>query len=340
LRTLLLLFVVAASSLGAFGAAGIVVFLVVVGVAIFLREAESPIGLVHFLLLLLCLGCLISLLMPAVQIAREAGRKAQCLNNLKQIALALLAYHEAKGRFPPVFAVDNNGKPMHSWRTRILPYLDSSDPSKAYDFTKPWDTPQNKGISAARLMVYECPSEPRGATTGTAARTNYFAVVGTNTVWADDQPSTAVDFGKYASHTILLVEVAGSGVAWAEPRDFSLDALGVVDSKSRVSSSSNHRPPDSFFYAYDRVSGVGVAMADGSVGFLRTDNLSPDELRKILQVSGYTDDVRNSQGDHYAGRRLNWPNIAALAVWLVSVGTLLSAAVRSRKARFALPLAG
>jgi hypothetical protein len=139
----------------------------------------------------------------------------------------------------------------------------------------------------------------------------------------------------------MLVEVANSGITWAEPRDFSLDALGIVDGNSRTPAmSSNHRPTEEFFYTYDRCSGVVVGMANGSVTSLRTDNLSSDELRKILQIGGFTDKVIRSQAGIYAGRRLNWPNIAALAVWLVSVGTMLTAAVRSRKARFApLPAA-
>jgi hypothetical protein len=53
-------------------------------------------------------------------------------------------------------------------------------------------------------------------------------------------------------------------------------------------------------------------MADASVHFLRTDNLSPDALRKILQIGGCTDEVLRAQG--YAAARLRWPNVAALAV--------------------------
>jgi hypothetical protein len=133
----------------------------------------------------------------------------------------------------------------------------------------------------------------------------------------------------------MLVEVANSGVNWAEPKDFSLDALGVVDGKSSVLPlSSNHRAPDEFFYRYDRGSFVVVALADGSVMCMQTDNLSPDKLRKVLQIGGLTNDVL---ADPYTGRRLNWPNIAALAVWLVSVSTLLTAAVRGRKPSVAPP---
>lgn len=166
----------------------------------------------------------------------------------------------------------------------------------------------------------------------TAPRTNYFAVVGPNAAWTGDKPRKLADFGNQAPHTIMVVEVADSGVQWAEPRDFSLDAMGVVDAKSRaIPLSSNHRQPVDFFYTYGHAWGVNVAMADGSVHFLRTDNLSRDELRKILEIGGCTDEVMRSQGSFYSTRHLNWPKIAALAVWLLSVGTLLTAAVQSRK---------
>ena len=63
--------------------------------------------------------------------------------------------------------------------------------------------------------------------------------------------------------------------------------------------------------------------------FLRLGNRSPDDLRKLLQIGGF----KEEEIWRLRQRQLNWPNIAALAVWLLSVGTLLTQAVRSRKAR-------
>jgi hypothetical protein len=112
-----------------------------------------------------------------------------------------------------------------------------------------------------------------------------------------------------------------------------LSSIEGNDSTSRSPPlSSNHGRDEDFFFIYDRSCGVNVATADGSVDFLRTENVSTDSLRKMLQAGGYTEEVRAySNNGNSAGRRLNWPNIAALAVWLLSVCTLLTAAVRSRK---------
>ncbi len=74
--------------------------------------------------MLVCGGILIALLLPAVQAAREAARRAQCQNNLKQIGLALLNYESTFRSFPPAVFTDDHGKPMKSWRVAILPFLE------------------------------------------------------------------------------------------------------------------------------------------------------------------------------------------------------------------------
>jgi hypothetical protein len=247
-------------------------------------------------------------------------------------------YDQAHGSLPPVCTVDASGKPLHSWRTQITPDLERNDIYTACDFTKPWDSATNKPLLSKQLMIYACPSDRSSYSPG-AAQTCYLAVVGPNTAWRGDKPCSIASLGKDAAHTVLIVESANSGIAWAEPKDFSLDMLSNTGRKpSALCGLGSHNPLQSFFFKYDLVSGVGVALADGRVQWLRTDNLSPQELRKILEVGGFTDEVLNSQSDPYAGRRLNWPNLAALALWLVSVGTLLTAAVRGRKTRLTAPV--
>ena len=93
---------------------------------------------------------------------------------------------------------------------------------------------------------------------------------------------------------------------------------------------SKHGRREEFFFTHDY--GVNVAMADGSVQHLWTTGRSNEDLRRVLQIGAYTKEEIGSHEDFYGEERhLNWPNIAALAVWLLSVGTLLIGAVRSRK---------
>jgi hypothetical protein len=250
----------------------------------------------------------------------------QCADNLHQIALALQQYHQANGCFPPAYVADKNGKPMYSWRVLILPYLDQAPLYKAYDFTEPWDGRKNKRLLAKCSRIYICPSDPP-ASTSVATPTSYLAVVGPKAAWAGEKPRRPADFAGETSDTIMLVEVADSHVLWTEPRDLSLDTLGVADAKSPpLVVSSSHGKLEEFFFAYDRASGVNVALADGRVRYLWLGNRSIEDLRKLLQIGGFREEESGNPV-----RRLNWPNIAALAVWLLSVGTLLTQAMRSRK---------
>ena len=334
LRTLMFLFIAAASSLAVFGVWGILVFALVLGLAVYLGEKGLQYALTPAFFALLLLGGLIAALLPAVQSARINSHYDACRNNLKQLASALLDYERAHGSFPPAYTVDNNGKPLTSWRMQIFPELDLAWIYKAYDLTKPWDAPQNKAISANRLTCFLCPSDFK-ASESRIAQSSYFAVVGLNAAWPGDKPRKLADLRNDAPHTVLLVEMADSDIAWAEPEDVSVDQLEASYSKPKAYRlSSGHRPSENFFYTYERFSGVNVALADGSVYFLRTDNLSLKRLRQILEIGGFTDDVVSSQtGLSDSVEQLNWPNIAAVAVWLVSMVALLTSAVRGRAGR-------
>ena len=68
-------------------------------------------------------GVMLAYVMPAIRASLDASRRAQCVNNLKQIALAMHNYHSANNTFPRAASIDENGKPLLSWRVAILPYL-------------------------------------------------------------------------------------------------------------------------------------------------------------------------------------------------------------------------
>src|SRR5579864_1381633 len=80
--------------------------------------------LLELVVVVIIIVVLIALLLPAIRSSGPAARRAQCTNNLKQIALALSNYEQANSALPPAFTVDAEGKPLHSWRTLILPYLE------------------------------------------------------------------------------------------------------------------------------------------------------------------------------------------------------------------------
>ena len=156
LRTLLLLFVVLGSSLGVFGAWGILVFAVAIGFAVYLHEAASLRPLGYLALLGMCLLCVVGLLLPGLQ-GVHSGYHPSCLNRMKQVVLAMHCYHGEYGCFPPAYIADKNGKPIHSWRVLVLPGLEDTPMYKCYNFGEPWDGPKNKTVSTISLREFACP---------------------------------------------------------------------------------------------------------------------------------------------------------------------------------------
>ncbi len=127
--------------------------------------------LIELLVVIAIIAVLIALLLPAVQQAREAARRTQCKNNLKQMGLALHNYESSHGIFPParidlkppVVPVAYAG----SWTTMCLPYLDQTPVYMVYNFNLSWADPANAPATSTKLNAFVCPSTPGGAITPT-----------------------------------------------------------------------------------------------------------------------------------------------------------------------------
>jgi hypothetical protein len=347
LYTLFLALVVVASSWSAFGVVGVGILIVAIVLALagyFRLSSAWPPGVrwtTHGLLLLILIG----LLLPAISPAREAARRMQCSNNLRQISLALYTYENHYGSLPPAYIADTNGKPMHSWRVLILPYLERKDLYNQYNFNEPWDGPNNKKLLDARPSFYACPSDEE-AYRKDQAQTSYVAVVGSNAAWSNKRPHRHNDsgFNEKASSTIMLVETAGTGINWTEPKDLSLDTLQAATSRpGTVAVSSMHSGHYYYHgliydYEYDSPNSAYVALVDGSVRFLPAGTVSSKTLQKLLTIGGYDEDEVDKEAAHSGPYRqvqfkakLRWWSCVNLAVLVVSVGLLLHRTVRARK---------
>jgi prepilin-type processing-associated H-X9-DG protein len=124
------------------------------------KSRGAAFTLIEILVIVAIMMILVGLLMPAVQRVREAANRTQCLNNLKQIALSLQAYHDVNGRFPGV--VDQGGPRYTSMFVEILPYIEQGALYQQWDFTDPLTN--GYGRAATFIKIYWCPSQP-GANT-------------------------------------------------------------------------------------------------------------------------------------------------------------------------------
>jgi prepilin-type N-terminal cleavage/methylation domain-containing protein/prepilin-type processing-associated H-X9-DG protein len=125
--------------------------------------------LIELLVVIAIIAVLIGLLLPAVQAAREAARRTQCTNNLKQVGLAVHNYEAAVGTLPLgcVVTFDRSGNPFfNGWgiTARILPYLEGQNQFNACNFNLPNETPQNDTSMRLGIPTYFCPSDWKNQT--------------------------------------------------------------------------------------------------------------------------------------------------------------------------------
>lgn len=151
------------------------------------RTARRGFTLVELLVVIAIIGVLVALLLPAVQAAREAARRMQCTNNLKQLGLATHNFHDVRNFLPPAFIGDNSEDNTIGWATWgafVMPYLEASNQYSLWDINR-LNTKQPVDAYATQIPGYVCPSRPRPilstgdfATPG-GALTDYAASFGT-----------------------------------------------------------------------------------------------------------------------------------------------------------------
>jgi len=241
-------------------------------------EKKGP-TLTGLLVVLTIMYPLLSFLASGYVDQRGAARRWQCCNNLKGIALALHNYHDRYRCFPPAFIADDQGRPMHSWRVLILPFVEEVDLYARYDFNEPWDGPNNRFLGAEMPRVFQCPED-----TASPTATSYVVVVGPETMWPDSETMTFRDIGDGTSNTLMVVEMANSGIHWMEPRDLEFAKLPMsVNPKTGRGICSLHRPES---WVPKRPYGANAAMADGSVSHMLPTDVSSAKLRAILTANG------------------------------------------------------
>ncbi|MBD3675944.1 MAG: DUF1559 domain-containing protein [Planctomycetaceae bacterium] len=179
--------------------------------------------LIELLVVIAIIAVLVALLLPAVQQAREAARRSQCKNNLKQIGLAVHNYHDTHGVFPPGYLSRNVGVsdpaaadsgPGFAWGTMILPFLDQSPIYSQLDFNRDCTLPSNLALGQETLTVFQCPSDPgqnmftvnNGNTNIDLPKANYVGIYGYGSVsMAPGNPNPAGLF--YRNSSVRMADI-------------------------------------------------------------------------------------------------------------------------------------
>jgi hypothetical protein len=233
----------------------------------------------------------------APDLAREAAARTRSINNLKQIGLALHGFHASYGQLPPAAIQGPDGKPWHSWRVLLLPYLEQIAIYNQYRFDEPWDGPNNIKLLDRMPDVFRDPI--RGDASGHF--THYAALVGEATafppsgaVLRDATAPVRLPIGPGAggatgirnitdgtSNTIVVAPVASDrGIPWTKPEDISvgpgLPGLGrpggiAAPYLARSGPAGHHAAP--------------VLFADGGVRVL-IDTIDPKTLAALMTRAG------------------------------------------------------
>lgn len=228
------------------------------------------------LLLLLILGAaLFEYSGNAVATLRANRQRGQEINNLEKIASALNAYAADYGTYP-LSELDAKGKPLHSWRVLILPYLSEQSLYDQVHLNLPWNAEENQNL------IYQMPNVYRSATAETSFdhETNYVLVKGPNTLF----PSPTVALGPNdvvdaTTQTILVTETkrkVGTGMdrSWIEPDDLDVRRMQMLIGAGPETEIGGNDP-----------AGAAVATVDGRGHFLKA-TVTPQELRALLSPAG------------------------------------------------------
>lgn len=226
------------------------------------------VGVVAGILLLACVPISIALLLPAVQQARQAARRTQSMNNLKQMGLAAHNFHDTQTNLPTgVFSAE--GAPLHSWQTQMLPYVEQAPLFNSINLDQPWDDPANAPTFRSVIPTYLNPAQAGNQFAADGSAVSHYSL--NSHLSVSDQLLEIFDVIDGTSNTAYAGEAAGNFKAWGDPANTRDPAAGI------------NAGPDGFGGPY--VGGCNILLLDGSVRFISND-VDPAVLKALSTYNG------------------------------------------------------
>ena len=218
----------------------------------------------------------IMVLLPAIQQSRQAARLANCIMVLKVNGGAMHNYRDVHTCFPPAYLADKEGRPMHSWRVLLLPYLEARQLYEEYDFDGPWNSPNNLALARnvpSGMVTFPSTYLRRSESDADEMHAGYLMLVGPG-AFSDGPHGRKIEEITDGTHcTIMIAERSRSGIHWMEPRDLEVERMSyTINDPAGYGIRSPHP-------------GVANALfADGTVQSI-SENIDPEILKAIITIN-------------------------------------------------------
>lgn len=232
------------------------------------KQKRLMISVGEIFIVVVIIVVLVTLLLPEDQVVDNSSNRERFRNQLRLVGLACHEYQSEYGCLPPVVISDERGRPIHSWRAILLPWLESQGrtepPALVYSFNDPWFSPANRQAALDNPDLYTMLVTTDGREV--VQKSKLAAVIGAQTYWSHSGECRRLPLeANQDDRHILLLEIPNLYGAWSQPNDVTLDEVLTLSKNQQFTPYGAHA-------LYD----------DGSVTWFAPEALTEANLRRLL----------------------------------------------------------